>query len=132
MNSVEQALNTPASELISAASRPATTMPRRPTGITCWTISGKAACASAGIATPCASTITPSPGTLPVRASASAIMPGMMKMNTGSSFRKAAKIVPRRASVSFGAPSVRWTMYWSVHQYQRPMIGAQNSMPSHG
>ena len=31
-------------------------------------------------------------------ASASAIMPGMMKMNTGSSLRKAAKMVPRRAS----------------------------------
>ena len=53
-------------------------------------------------------------------------------MKTGSSLRKAAKIVPRRASRSSGAPSVRWTMYWSVHQYQRPMIGAQKSMPSHG
>ncbi len=59
-------------------------------------------------------------------------MPGMMKMNTGSSFRNAAKIVPRRASVSLGAISVRWTMYWSVHQYHRPMMGAQNSMPTHG
>ena len=68
----------------------------------------------------------------PVFASASAIMPGMMKMNTGRSFRNAAKIVPRRASRSFGAPRARCTMYWSVHQYQRPMIGAQNSMPSHG
>ena len=23
-------------------------------------------------------------------------------------------------------------MYWSVHQYQRPMIGAQRSIPGHG
>jgi hypothetical protein len=23
-------------------------------------------------------------------------------------------------------------MYWSVHQYQRPTIGAQNSIPTHG
>ena len=59
-------------------------------------------------------------------------MPGMMKMNTGRSFRKAAKIVPRRASLSLGAPSVRCTMYWSVHQYHNPMIGAQKSIPSHG
>ena len=59
-------------------------------------------------------------------------MPGMMKMKTGSSFSSEAKIVPRRASRSLGAPSVRCTMYWSVHQYQRPMIGAQNSIPSHG
>ena len=59
-------------------------------------------------------------------------MPGTMKMKTGSSLRQAAKMVPRRACVWSGAPSVRWTMYWSVHQYQRPTIGAQNSMPSHG
>ena len=41
-------------------------------------------------------------------------------------------MLPRRAIVSFGAPRARWTMYWSVHQYQRPMIGAQISMPGHG
>ena len=49
--------------------------------------------------------ITPIPGARPLRASARAIMPGTMKMNTGSSLRKAAKIVPRRASVTFGAPA---------------------------
>ena len=49
MNSVEQALKAPASELIRAASRPATTIPRMPTGSTCWTISGKAAWALAVI-----------------------------------------------------------------------------------
>ena len=41
-------------------------------------------------------------------------------------------MLPRRATVWFGAPRARWTMYWSVHQYHRPMIGAQKSMPSHG
>ena len=132
VKSVEQALNTPASELMSAASRPATTMPRMPVGSTSRTISGNAAWACAGTTLPLASTSTLRPPPCPVLASASAIMPGMMKMKTGSSLRKAAKIVPRRASVWFGAPSVRCTMYWSVHQYQRPMIGAQNSIPSHG
>jgi len=53
-------------------------------------------------------------------------------MNTGSSFRYDAKMVPRRASRSLGAPSARCTMYWSVHQYQRPTMGAQTSIPSHG
>ena len=41
-------------------------------------------------------------------------------------------MLPRRATVSFGAPRARWTMYWSVHQYQRPMTGAQMAMPSQG
>ena len=41
-------------------------------------------------------------------------------------------MLPRRAVVSSGAPRARCTMYWSVHQYHRPMMGAQNSMPSHG
>ena len=59
-------------------------------------------------------------------------MPGMMKMNTGSSLRNAAKMLPRRACCSFGAPKARCTMYWSVHQYHSPMIGAQKSMPSQG
>ena len=39
-----------------------------------------------------ATSIAASAGTWPVLASARAIMPGMMKMNTGSSFRKAAKM----------------------------------------
>ena len=50
MNSVDEALNAPASELISAASRPATTVPRTPSGNTCLTISGNAAWASAATA----------------------------------------------------------------------------------
>ena len=41
-------------------------------------------------------------------------------------------MAPRRPSFSFGAPSTRWTMYWSVHQYQRPMTGAQMAIPSQG
>jgi hypothetical protein len=73
-----------------------------------------------------------SSGTLPLFASAKHINPGMRKRYTGKSFRNAAKILPRRAMVSFGAPSARCTMYWSVHQYHKPMIGAQNSIPSHG
>ncbi len=59
-------------------------------------------------------------------------MPGIMKMNTGSSFSAAEQIDPRRASCSFWAPSTRCTMYWSVHQYHKPMIGAQKSMPIQG
>jgi len=68
----------------------------------------------------------------PLLARAKAMMPGMMKMKTGRSLKKAAAIEPRRASVSLLALSVRWTMYWSVHQYQRPTIGAQKSMPIQG
>ena len=41
-------------------------------------------------------------------------------------------MLPRRATCSFGAPNARWTIYWSVHQYHRPMTGAQMAMPSHG
>ena len=76
--------------------------------------------------------MTPSPGTLPVFASASAIRPGMMKMNTGNSFRYAAKMLPRRAVRSSLALRARCTMYWSVHQYHKPIIGAHSSMPGHG
>ena len=46
--------------------------------------------------------------------------------------RKAAKMLPRRAVRWSGAPSARWTMYWSVHQYHSPMMGAQISMPGQG
>ena len=133
MNSVEQALKAPASELISAASSPATTSPRTPTGSTCCTISGNAAWAWEFTSWPFASSrLCCRAGIFPVTASATASIPGMMKMKTGSSLSSEAKMAPRRASLSFGAPSVRCTMYWSVHQYHRPMIGAQNSIPSHG
>ena len=30
------------------------------------------------------------------------------------------------------AESARWTMNWSVHQYQTAMIGAPKAMPVHG
>ena len=105
-------MNTPASELISAASSPATTTPRSPTGSTCCTISGNAACASLRHGLPLASTSTAKLGHFAALGQApEQMMPGMMKMNTGSSFRNAAKMLPRRASVSFGAPSARCTMY---------------------
>ncbi len=55
-----------------------------------------------------------------------------MNRYTGNSFRNAAKMLPRRATLSFGAPSARCTIYWSVHQYHSPMTGAQIAMPSHG
>ena len=132
VNSVLEALNAPAIELISAAINPATTMPRTPTGSTDITSIGNAACATAATGLPSGPTIEARAGDWPVLASARAIIPGMMKMNTGSSLRNDAKIVPRRAVRSSGAPRARWTMYWSVHQYQRPMIGAQKSIPSHG
>ena len=88
MNSVDEALNTPASELISAASSPATTMPRMPAGSTCLHHQRerrlrdrrRSRCRSRRPA-------AAAPAFVPLRASARQIMPGMMKMNTGSSFR---------------------------------------------
>ena len=53
-------------------------------------------------------------------------------MNTGQTLRKAPQSAPRRASVRFFAASVRWTMYWSVHQYQMPTMGEAIRMPSQG
>ncbi len=93
---------------------------------------GKAPCAAAETALPSGPINWPNSGTLPLLASAKQINPGMMNRNTGRSFRKLAKMLPRRAMVSLGAPSARCTMYWSVHQYHKPMIGAQKSMPSQG
>ena len=58
--------------------------------------------------------------------------PGMRKIMTGMTLRAAPQIVPRRAIVRFLAASVRCTMYWSVHQYQIPMIGEAMQMASHG
>src|ERR1035438_9095521 len=58
--------------------------------------------------------------------------PGMMNRYTGNSLRNAAKMLPRRATVSLGAPRARCTIYSSVHQYHIPMMGAQKSMPSQG
>ena len=79
MKSVEQALNTPASEPISAESSPATTMPRSPAGSRYLTISGKAAWASCGIGCAVGVDHAPSsPGTLPLLARAKQIRPGMM------------------------------------------------------
>jgi hypothetical protein len=111
---------------------PATTIPRSPGGRRNFTMRGKAAWASAGTGFPSAPTIPDSSGIFPLLASAKQMRPGMMKRYTGKSLRKAAKMLPRRAVLWSGAPSARWTMYWSVHQYQSPMIGAQISMPGHG
>ena len=41
-------------------------------------------------------------------------------------------MVPRRAILRLRAASVRCTMYWSVHQYQSPTMGAAKSMPGQG
>src|SRR5271165_3075177 len=73
-----------------------------------------------------------SAGALPLLARAKQIKPGMMKRYTGNSFKKAAKMLPRRAVCSLGAPKARCTMYWSVHQYHNPITGAQMAMPSQG
>src|SRR5262245_44210418 len=56
----------------------------------------------------------------------------MMNKYTGKSLRNDAKIAPRRATLSLGAPNARCTMYWSVHQYHKPIIGAQINMPTQG
>ncbi len=53
-------------------------------------------------------------------------------MNSGRTLRKPPKIVPRRAWSMPFADSTRWTMNWSVHQYQTPRIGAPNRIPVHG
>ena len=46
-------------------------------------------------------------GILPLAANAKLIIPGMMKIKTGRSLRKAAAIVPRLASVKLAAPNIR-------------------------
>src|SRR4030095_11680128 len=69
---------------------------------------------------------------MPLFANAKHIIPGIIKRKTGVNFRKAANIEPRLASFSFGAPSIRCTIYWSVHQYHNPIIGAQSNMPGQG
>ncbi len=78
MKSVEQALNTPASEPISAESNPATTMPRSPGGSRYCTIIGNAPWAACGSAGRPAHDMALSSGTLPLLARAKQIMPGMM------------------------------------------------------
>ena len=96
VNREEEALNTPASALISAASNPATTIPRTPIGSTCITSNGKAAWARSLIRCPLASNNSLCrEGFSPLFAKAKQIIPGMMKRNTGVSFKKPAKIVPR-------------------------------------
>ena len=55
-----------------------------------------------------------------------------MKRNTADSFSHAPQMAPRRAVASSSAASTRCTMYWSVHQYQRPTMGGVSTMPSHG
>ena len=58
--------------------------------------------------------------------------PGITNMNSGSSFRYPAKMVPARACSWSWAASTRCTMNWSVHQYQIPRIGAPNRIPVQG
>ena len=58
--------------------------------------------------------------------------PGSTSTNTGSIFRKPAKIVPALAWPSSLAESTRWTITWSVHQYQIPRIGAPRKIPVQG
>ena len=45
-------------------------------------------------------------------------------MNTGRILRNPAKIAPLRALFRSFAASALWTMCWSVHQYQKPIIAA--------
>jgi hypothetical protein len=49
--------------------------------------------------------------------------PGKTRMKTGRIFRAPAKSGPSWASFWERAPRTRWTMVWSVHQYQMPRIG---------
>ena len=44
-------------------------------------------------------------------------------MKTGRILRSPANSAPRWASFSVREPSTRWTMVWSVHQYQIPRMG---------
>ena len=112
MNRVEDALKTPASELIKAANRPATTIPLIPTGRTAATRRGKACCAFSFSIWPLLSkSASEIISTLPVSAKAKQIIPGIIKMNTGKSLRKAAAIVPLRASVRFADPRSLCTIY---------------------
>ena len=97
MNSVEQALNTPASDPISAESSPATTMPRTPAAAGTAPSSGTRLATRPGSRCPSGPIIGASSGTLPLFASAKQIRPGMMNRYTGNSFRNAAKMLPRRA-----------------------------------
>ncbi len=41
-------------------------------------------------------------------------------------------MVPRRDSFWFLPESTRWTMNWSVHQYQKPMMAEPKRAPYHG
>ena len=41
-------------------------------------------------------------------------------------------MVPLRASLWSLPDRTRWTMNWSVHQYQNPMIAEPKSAPYHG
>src|SRR4029078_5501914 len=71
-------------------------------------------------------------GFIPLFANAKHIIPGIINKKTGVSFKKPAKMVPRLACLSSRAPRILWTIYWSVHQYHKQMIGAHNNMAGHG
>src|SRR6056297_2243957 len=109
VNKVEHELNTEAKELIKAAKSPAATNPRSPDGNKLLIKTGNA---SSGLSQ-CSS-----PRIFKVKA----ITPGIKNKNTGKSFNKAPKMVPLLPSLIFFAVNARCTMYWSVHQYQIPVI----------
>ena len=46
--------------------------------------------------------------------------------------RNPAAIAPRRACLSERAARVRWTIDWSVHQYQTDVNGSPKNTPVHG
>ena len=125
MNNIADELNRDASELIRAARIPQTTSPFTPAGSNFATSVGKAA---SGI-----DSLNTSPLIItPFLLNAKAIIPGIRKRNTGSSFRYAPKMAPRRACFISLPERTRCTMYWSVHQYQKPMMEEPISAPSHG
>src|SRR6056297_31857 len=94
---------------MSAANNPAATNPLKPDGNRLLIKTGKASSAFSQCN---------SPRIFNVRA----ITPGIKNKNTGKSFNKAPKIVPRLPSLIFFAVKARCTIYWSVHQYQIPVI----------
>ena len=136
MKSVETELKRDASELMSAAIIPATTRPRKPTGRSDWTSVGNTLSPSITFA-PSTTLYISSWNGVPFTVtllcqSAKPSMPGTRKRNTGQSFSAPPQIAPRRAFVRFFAASVRWTMNWSVHQYQTPIVADATTTPSHG
>ena len=121
VKSVELELKAEERELINAANNPAMAIPFRPLGKKLVIMAGKALSAS-----------SKEKLISPFCIKAKAITPGIKKINTGSNFRYPAKRAPFRALVMSFADKARCTIYWSVHQYQIPNIGAPNNIPVQG